>query len=329
MVEPVLTVRGLTTRLQIGSNAYKVVDDVSFDLFPGQTLALVGESGCGKSMTALSLLRLLPHPPALPSEGKLIYQNQNILDLDEDEMRKVRGGKLSMIFQDPSSSLNPVYTIGNQLMEVANWHLHLYGDEAYEVSVKALRGVGIPSPEARMDDYPHQLSGGMRQRIMIAMALMCEPDILIADEPTTALDVTVQAQVLDLMRDLQKERGTAIILITHDWGVVAEIADEVLVMYASKIVERGSCEQIFDNPSHPYTQALFASMPTLESHKKRLKAIKGTVPQLTHYPQGCRFHPRCPHVMPVCKQEAVPEFAIEENRHQASCWLHSQQGARS
>lgn len=320
MTEPVLRVRNLVTRLEIGHSSYAVVDNISFDLHPGKTLAIVGESGCGKSLTALSIMRILPQPPALPSEGEVIYQGKNLLTLSEREMRKIRGARIAMIFQDPTSALNPVYTIGNQLLEVAELHLGLYGEDAIERVVTVLREVGISSPLDRMNDYPHQMSGGMRQRVMIAMALICEPDILIADEPTTALDVTIQAQVLDLIRQLQKKKSMALLLITHDMGVVAEMADDVIVMYASQAVEWGNVYQIFDNMAHPYTLGLFQSRPNRGSHKGELKAIKGTVPQVTHYPKGCRFHPRCPFAMEKCKEGHIPDFPIEEG-HEAKCLL--------
>ncbi len=323
MTAPALQVRHLTTRLAIGKSTYKVVDDLSFSLYPGKTLALVGESGCGKSMTALSLMRILPQPPALPPEGEVLFHGQNLLELSESAMRHVRGCKVSMIFQDPSSALNPVYTIGYQLLEVISLHMDLDEAEALERCIQALKEVGIPSPEARLSDYPHQLSGGMRQRVMIAMALLCEPEVLIADEPTTALDVTVQAQVLEVMRSLQRERGMALLLITHDLGVVAEMADEVIVMYASRTVERGDVTAIFDNAGHPYTQGLFASRPNILSAKDRLTPIRGVVPPLTQYPQGCRFHPRCPHVMERCRTGNVPELSCSAHKdHTASCWLH-------
>lgn len=320
---PILKIRNLSTRLQIGNRTFKVVEDMSFDLHLGKTLALVGESGCGKSMTALSIMRIQPNPPALPSEGEVIYKGQNLLKLSENEMRKIRGARISMIFQDPTSSLNPVYTIGSQLIEAAELHLGLYGDEAIKKAAKALADVGISAPLSRLYDYPHQMSGGMKQRVMIAMALMCEPDILIADEPTTALDVTIQAQVLDLIRELQKRKGMAVLLITHDMGVVAELADDVIVMYASQGVEKGSVRQIFDHMSHPYTIGLFNSRPTLETKSGELQAIKGSVPSLTNYPQGCRFNPRCPFVMEKCKQGKVPDFEIMgERNHLAKCWLY-------
>lgn len=323
MTEPILTVNHLSTGLQIEKHAFKVVENLSFQLFPGKTLAIVGESGCGKSMTALSIMRILPTPPAIPSEGEVIYQGRNLLAIPEKEMQLIRGARIAMIFQDPSSALNPVYTIGEQLTEVAELHLGLYGDEAIDKAVQSLIEVGMPSPRERLDDYPHQLSGGMKQRAMIAMALMCEPDILIADEPTTALDVTIQAQILDLIRALQKKKGMALLLITHDMGIVAEMADDVIVMYASQAVESGTVNQIFDHMAHPYTMGLFESRPTSLSARGKLKPIKGSVPPLTHYPTGCRFHPRCPFVMHKCHHGHVPDFVIEEQpRHTSKCWLH-------
>jgi len=333
MTQPILTVNHLTTKLLIEQSQVAIVEDLSFVLHEKKTLALVGESGCGKSMTALSLMRILPHPPALPSTGEVIYKGRNLLTLPEKEMRKIRGGKIAMIFQDPSSSLNPVYTVGNQLVEVAELHLNLYGEEATQRAIMALREVGIPFPEERLNNYPHELSGGMRQRVMIAMALMCEPDILIADEITTALDVTIQAQILDLIRELQKRRGMAVLLITHDMRIVAEMADEVIVMYAAQGIERGKTSDIYDHMAHPYTQGLFASRPSLHQAKAMLPSIKGSVPSATHFPSGCRFHPRCPYVMEKCRHGAVPLFTIgdskknvanpeNEIRHSTNCWLH-------
>lgn len=322
-MDPILDVKNLSTRLQIGKRICKVVEGLSFQLHLGKTLAIVGESGCGKTMTALSIMRILPTPPALPSEGEILYKGQNLLAVPEKEMQKIRGAKIAMIFQDPTTALNPVYTIGSQLLEVAETHLGLYGEEAIARAVQALAEVGIPFPEERLYDYPHQISGGMKQRVMIAMALMCEPDILIADEPTTALDVTIQAQVLDLIRNLQKQRGMAVLLITHDMGVVAELAQDVIVMYAAQEVERGSVEQIFENMSHPYTQGLFNSRATLTTPKGKLQAIKGTVPSITHFPSGCRFHTRCPFTMHKCKHGLVPDFSLAPAPpHYAKCWLY-------
>lgn len=322
---PILSVKNLTTRLQMGDHAFAVVEDISFDLCLGKTLALVGESGCGKTLTALSIMGILPSPPALPPEGEVLYQGRNILKLPDKQMRPLRGGKIAMVFQDPSSALNPVYTIGSQMVETAELHLKIYGQQAFEAAAKALQDVGIASAENLLHAYPHQLSGGMKQRVMIAMALMCEPDILIADEPTTALDVTIQAQVLDLIRHLQAKKGMAVLLITHDMGVVAELAHEVIVMYAAQAVERASVLDLYDQPSHPYTQGLLNSRPHQASKKGLLNAIKGSVPSISHFPGGCRFHPRCPYAMSKCKQGSVPNFEIapqDRDAHLAKCWLH-------
>ncbi len=322
-MEPVLSVKNLSLRLQIGKEAYKVVEDVSFDLYHGKTLAIVGESGCGKTLTALSIMRITPVPPAMPPQGEVIYRGKNLLNLPEKEMRKIRGAHIAMIFQDPGSALNPVYTIGAQLVEVAELHLGLYDDEALDRAAKALDEVGIPNPRECLAKYPHELSGGMKQRAMIAMALMCEPDVLIADEPTTALDVTIQAQVLDLIKQLQRTHGMALLLITHNLGIVAEMADDVIVMYASQAVERGTVSDIFNAMSHPYTVGLFQSLPTSETKRGTLKAIKGSVPPLTDYPAGCRFHPRCPFVMPKCREGAVPDFVINNTpSHKCKCLLY-------
>jgi oligopeptide/dipeptide ABC transporter ATP-binding protein len=318
--QPILDVRHLTTRLKLDSKEIAVVDDLSFALHSGKTLALVGESGCGKSITALSLMRILPDPPALPSQGEVLYKGQNLLALSEKEMRTIRGGKIAMIFQDPSSALNPVYSVGSQLVEVAELHLKLYGEEAVQRAIHALGEVGIPSPHERFADYPHQLSGGMRQRVMIAMALMCEPDILIADEPTTALDVTIQAQIIALIKRLQEKKKMAVLLITHDMGIVAEMADEVIVMYAAQGVEQGRVLQIFDHMAHPYTQGLFAARPALHAANEKLHPIKGSVPSPAHFPEGCRFHPRCPYVMSKCHHGKVPDFHLAPE-HVSKCWL--------
>ncbi len=318
---PILKVDKLTTRLKIDGKPIAVVDQLSFDLHLGKTLALVGESGCGKTMAALSIMRILPELIALPSEGEVIYKGKNLLELPEREMRSIRGASIGMIFQDPSSALNPVFTIGNQLIEVAELHLDLYGEEAEERAIRALQEVGIRDPQDRINDYPHQMSGGMRQRVMIAMALMCEPDILIADEPTTALDVTIQAQVLELMRELQRKKGMALLLITHDMGVVAEMADDVIVMYAAQDVERAGVRRMFQQMSHPYTMGLFESRPRIDRPQSYLPVIKGSVPPPSRFPSGCRFHPRCPFVMEKCKTGSIPNFTLSEN-HVAKCLLY-------
>jgi oligopeptide/dipeptide ABC transporter ATP-binding protein len=321
---PILSVRDLTTRLKSDQDYWQVVDQLNFDLYKGQTLALVGESGCGKSLTALSLMRILPIPPALPSTGQVIYKERNLLAISEKEMRQLRGSKIAMIFQDPMSALNPVYTIANQLMEVAQLHLQQSAQEAWQSSYESLKAVGIARVEECLEAYPHQLSGGIKQRVMIAMALMCEPDILIADEPTTALDVTIQAQVLELIRELQRKNGMALLLITHDMGVVAEMANEVIVMYTAQGVEKGEIQDIFYHTAHPYTMGLFQSRPSLTNRRGKLQPIAGQVPRLNHLPSGCRFHPRCPYVMDKCRQGEVPTFEINKPTHTAKCWLHDQ-----
>jgi len=294
MSDALLEIRDLNVEFHTPRGNVRPVRDVSLSIFPGQTLALVGESGCGKSVTALSILRLLPEPPARYPAGNIIYAGRDLLKTSEREMRKVRGGQIAMIFQEPMTSLNPVYTIGDQIAEAVILHQNLHGSAARKAAEEALHAVGIADPRRRLSDYPHQLSGGMRQRVMIAMALSCKPTLLIADEPTTALDVTIQAQILELLRKLQKDRGMSILLITHDLGVVAENADVVAVMYASRIVEYARVEDLFDRPQHPYTAALFRSIPKLGQPKDRLDTISGTVPNPANFPAGCKFHTRCP-----------------------------------
>lgn len=325
MSDPILSVHHLETSLQLGKQHYNIVEDLSFNLYPGKTMALVGESGCGKTMTALSIMGILTYPPALPPRGEIMYKGCNLLALSDRKMRKIRGSKIAMIFQDPGSSLNPVYTVGWQMAEVAELHLGLYGADAIAKAAEVLGNVGIATPYKILDAYPHHLSGGMKQRVMIAMALMCEPDVLIADEPTTALDVTIQAQVLQLIRTLQEKMGMAVLLITHDMGVVAEMAHDVIVMYAAQAVEQGRIADIFDDLKHPYTKALFDSRALLHNRKSTLKTIQGSVPSINHLPHGCRFHPRCPFVMSKCKQGKVPEFTLaqhEQMNHTANCWLY-------
>lgn len=321
-LSPILSVRNLTTRILIENKSYPVVNNFSFDLFPSETLAIVGESGCGKSMTALSILQILPKPPSLHPEGEVFFKGENLLDFSEKKMREIRGVKISMIFQNPTAALNPVYTVGDQLLEVAHIHLGLRGEAAKAKVLKTLEDVHLPDPKQRFNEYPYQLSGGMLQRVMIAMALICEPDILIADEPTTALDVTIQAQILSLLAELQVQKKMAILLITHDMGVVAQLAHRVIVMYASQKVEEGLADTIFYNPSHPYTQGLFQSRPNRPINLGLFTTIKGSVPPITKIPSGCSFHPRCPYVMPICLSGEVPMFPLAKEGHVAKCWLY-------
>lgn len=296
MSDILLSVENLTTQFRTERGTINAVDGISFKVNRGQTVGLVGESGCGKSVTSLSCLRLIQSPPGhIVNGSKILFEGQNIVDLNESEMRKIRGNKISMIFQEPMTSLNPVYTIGNQIGEVFRIHQGMSRKQAHEQAIEMLRLVKIPAPEKRVDEYPHQLSGGMRQRVMIAMALSCHPKVLIADEPTTALDVTVQAQILELLKRLQRETGMAVILITHDLGVVAEVCDDLAVMYAGRIVERGPVSEIFAKPLHPYTQGLINCLPKLDHPPKTpLPVIPGMVPSLKDMPKGCRFAPRCP-----------------------------------
>ena len=294
MPQPLLELKDLSVGFDTERGQIRPVAEVSFSIYPGQTVALVGESGCGKSVTALSILRLIPQPPGRILGGQVLLEGQDLLKLSEREMRGVRGKDIAMIFQEPMTSLNPVYTIGDQIMEAVTLHQHVSTREARDIAERSLNDVGISDPHRRLQEYPHQMSGGMRQRVMIAMALSCQPKLLIADEPTTALDVTIQAQILELLRKLQRERGMSILLITHDLGVVAENADTVGVMYASRVVEFATVEELFDHPKHPYTEGLFRSIPKLGQHAKRLETISGMVPAPTRFPSGCKFHPRCP-----------------------------------
>lgn len=321
---PILSVEHLKTYFYTERGTALAVDDVSFDLHPGKTLALVGESGCGKSMTALSILGLVPDPPGKIVDGRVLFEDRDLVKCSEVEMRKIRGNDVSMIFQEPMTSLNPVFRVGTQIGSILRMHQGVSKSDARSAAIDLLTQVGIPAPESRVDDYPHQMSGGMRQRVMIAMALACNPKVLIADEPTTALDVTIQAQILDLLRSLQQERGMAILLITHDLGVVAEMADEVAIMYAGKIIEQAPAKTLFQQKSHPYTQGLFNSLPNLHQHDTRLETIEGQVPAATDFPSGCRFHPRCPHVMDRCKLEEPTCFTSGENHH-VHCWHVSEQ----
>jgi oligopeptide/dipeptide ABC transporter ATP-binding protein len=294
------------------------VDGVDFALARGRTLGIVGESGCGKSVTALSIMGLVQQPPGRVA-GEVLLEGEDLLKATPARLRDLRGDKLSMIFQEPMTSLNPAFPVGEQVAEALLRHKRIGPAQANEQAVEMLRRVRIPSPERRAADYPHQLSGGMRQRVMIAMALACNPKLLIADEPTTALDVTIQAQILELMRLLRAELGTAIILITHDLGVIAELADDVIVMYAGKVIERCSVERLFSMPQHPYTVGLLGSVPRLHLEQKRLSAIEGLVPDAVAFPQGCRFHPRCPFAIDKCRAEIPPLLPMETD-HQSACW---------
>jgi len=324
-IDPILSVDHLKTRFHTFAGVARAVDDVSFHLNRGETLGLVGESGCGKSVTANSIMRLVPQPPGEIRAERLDFDGIPLLDLDMAQMRKIRGRRISMIFQEPMTSLNPVFTIGDQIGEMFRLHQGLKKKEALERSVEMLTRVQIPAPEKRIHEYPHQLSGGMRQRAMIAMAMACDPEILIADEPTTALDVTIQAQIMDLMLKLKEEFHAAILMITHDLGVIAEIAQRVVVMYAGKVVEEADTKTIFSAPSHPYTQGLLSSIPKLgqraRAGRERLMEIEGIVPSLYELPVGCRFAPRCLKVMPVCSQGQPGLFDLGEG-HKARCFLH-------
>ena len=321
-----LVVEGLRTVFDLRHGEVRAVDGVSFALNPHETLAIVGESGCGKSITALSLMRLVPDPPGRIAGGRVLLDGRDLLVLDEETMRGIRGKDVAMIFQEPMTSLNPVLTIGSQIAEAVLLHEQVSRKQAWAKAVDMLRLTRIPAPEQRANEYPHQLSGGMRQRAMIAMALACNPKVLIADEPTTALDVTIQAQILDLILDLQKKLGTAVILITHDLGVVAETAHRVIVMYAGRKVEEAPVEELFARPQHPYTHGLMASIPRLPlmrgesaAEAERLQEIPGTVPALSNLPPGCVFAPRCVHAVDRCRAEYPP---YEEKRpgHWAACW---------
>jgi len=315
-----LDVRELRTSFHGEQGEVRAVDGVSFRLERGRTLGIVGESGCGKSVTALSIMGLVPQPPGRIVGGEVLFQGDDLLKLPANRLRDLRGDQLSMIFQEPMTSLNPAFPVGEQIAETLIRHRNMSRQEAKTQAVEMLRRVRIPSPEERANDYPHQLSGGMRQRVMIAMALACNPKLLIADEPTTALDVTIQAQILELMRTLRAELGTAIILITHDLGVVAELADDVIVMYAGQVIERCAVDRLFSEPQHPYSIGLLGSIPRLHLEQARLNAVEGFVPDAAALPSGCRFHPRCPFAVEKCRREVPPLMEITPN-HQAACWL--------
>ncbi|HYK83622.1 MAG TPA: ABC transporter ATP-binding protein [Gemmatimonadales bacterium] len=330
-MDPLLRVRDLKTYFvtELGSGTARAVDGVSFELFPGETLGVVGESGCGKTVTSLSILRLIPEPPGHIRPGSFIeFEGRNLLTLAPRELRAIRGNQIAMIFQEPLTSLNPVLTVGDQIAEAAIVHQGLSHTAARRRAIAMLQLVGLPDPATRVDHYPHQMSGGMRQRVMIAMALVCHPKLLIADEPTTALDVTIQAQILELLDRLQAELGMAVMLITHDLGVVAGTADRVVVMYAGQVVEQAPTVQLFARPLHPYTEGLLASVPRLDlpptRGRGRLHSIPGQVPAATAWPSGCRFHPRCPHAWERCREEEPPPLDAgtgEPGTHTVRCWL--------
>src|SRR5262245_48712114 len=332
MADPLLRVRDLRTYFVTdqGGGTARAVDGVSFDLQPGETLGLVGESACGKTVTSLSILRLIPEPPGHIRPGSYIeFEGRNLLSLPPKELRAVRGNRIAMIFQEPMTSLNPVLTIGDQVAETAIVHQGLSRAAGRARAIDMLRQVGIPDPEERVDHYPHQLSGGMRQRVMIAMALICHPQILIADEPTTALDVTIQAQILDLLGRLRRELHMAVLLITHDLGVVAGSADRVAVMYAGQVVETAPTRDLFATPQHPYTTGLLASIPRLDQPRERLRSIPGSVPPATAWPGGCRFHPRCPFAWEKCRTEEPPLLETGTAGHSARCWLVAEPARRT
>jgi oligopeptide/dipeptide ABC transporter ATP-binding protein len=314
-----LEVRDLRTHFASERGDVRAVDGVDFTLGRGRTLGIVGESGCGKSVTALSIMGLVPQPPGRIASGEVLFEGEDLLKLPPRRMRDLRGDKLSMIFQEPMTSLNPAFPAGEQVAEAILRHKEVNKLEAKNQAIEMLRRVRIPSPERRALDYPHQLSGGMRQRVMIAMALACNPQLLIADEPTTALDVTIQAQILELMRLLRAELGTAIILITHDLGVIAELADDVIVMYAGKVIERCAAARLFAEPQHPYTVGLLGSIPRLHLDQERLSAIEGVVPDAAAFPQGCRFHPRCPFAVEKCSSQEPPLMQAS-SQHFVACW---------
>jgi len=322
--DSLVQLKNLTTHFFTPEGVVKAVERVSFGIDRGRTLGVLGESGCGKSVTALTIMRLIPDPPGKILEGEILFEGSDLLKISPAAMRQVRGKDIAMIFQEPMTSLNPVYTIGDQIAETYIIHQGMGKPEAFQRAAEMLRLVGIPAPERRVYEYPHQLSGGMRQRAMIAMAMACRPKLLIADEPTTALDVTIQAQILDLMLGLQEEVGMAIMIITHDLGVIAEVSDEVVVMYAGQVVEYASIETIFQQPRHPYTLGLMTSIPQLgrkfKVGKERLKEIPGLVPNLIRLPPGCLFNPRCPMAFQACTRERPPLFPLASG-HGVRCWL--------
>ena len=323
-MDTLLKVENLQVEFKTRRGQALVLNGVDFELNAGETLCVVGESGCGKSMTALALLGLIPMPPGRVKDGRILFQGEDLLKASPDRMREVRGNRISMIFQEPMTSLNPVFTVGDQIAESLRLHRGLDKQAARLSAIEMLKQVGIPAPERRIDEYPHQLSGGMRQRVMIAIALACQPDILIADEPTTALDVTVQAQIFDLLRALQRDKGTAIVLITHDMGAVAEMADRVIVMYAGRVIEQGTTGEVIADPQHPYTRGLIACLPELGSSQRgervELQEIAGVVPSIWELGSGCAFRERCPHAHARCA-EVPPLVSAHGGQHAAACWL--------
>lgn len=324
-MKPILEVKNLSVTFQTFEGKVQALDRVNFDLYPGETLGIVGESGCGKSVTSLSILQLIPDPPGNIDNGEILLEGSDLLKYSPSQMRSVRGNRISMIFQEPMTSLSPVFTVGEQIAEVFRLHQNMSRKEAAERSVDMLARVNIPDPVKASKYYPHQMSGGMRQRVMIAMALTCRPDILIADEPTTALDVTIQAQVIDQIKNLQEEMGMSVLFITHDLGVVAHTAKRVIVMYVGRILEQASAADLFATPLHPYTQGLMASIPKtgekLEGKNEDLKEIKGVVPSLLDLPQGCKFSERCPKKMEICDQKEPELLAVTPERS-CRCWLY-------
>jgi oligopeptide/dipeptide ABC transporter ATP-binding protein len=324
-----LEVRALTTHFFTGAGIVRAVDGISYDVKEGETVALVGESGCGKSVSALSIMRLVAAPAGRIVGGQIFFKGQDLLALDEESMRKIRGRQIAMVFQEPMTSLNPVLSIGRQLTEGLEIHLGMTAGEAQQRAVELLAMVGIPDPERRLAQYPHQFSGGMRQRMMIAMALACGPSLVLADEPTTALDVTIQAQILELMKDLSRRLGVAMVLITHNLGVVARYADRVNVMYAGKMVEQGSAREVYANPRHPYTLGLLRSVPRLdEPRREKLNPIDGQPPDLTRLPPGCSFAPRCRYAIDRCRREVPPLMPVDDG-HLSACWVAGSLGDES
>ena len=313
-----LSVEDLKVYFRGDETVARAVDGLSYEVRQGETVCLVGESGCGKTVSALAVLGLIPNPPGEIAGGKVLFKGKNLLELTEEEMQRIRGNHISMVFQEPLTSLNPVFTIGDQIEEAIKIHEHVEPEDLRMRCVQLLKDVGIPSAEDRLKDYPHQLSGGQRQRVMIAMALACDPDLVIADEPTTALDVTIQAQIIDLLRSLQEKRGLSVLYITHDLGVVANIADRVYVMYSGIIAEEGTTSRIFDDPRHPYTKGLLASLPLRIKRGSRLHSVTGTVPDPAYKPEGCPFHPRCDYAIETCRVR-FPEMCDYGDGHQARC----------